>query len=151
MLHSTFSVVIIYWQQNYVPPTNDPADGALEELQRLIGLIRERWEHTHILVRGDSAYSRDEIMSWCEDQQRVDYVFGMATNNQLRMRASDVIVKAKAEYEQRLTPISSLMEELFSPDEDLTVAYELVRAALWYRSLTYKTQNSWSRSPMRSY
>ena len=103
------------------------------------------------MVRGDSAYSRDEIMSWCENQEKVDYVFGMATNNQLRMRASDVIVKAKAEYEQRLTPISSLMEELFSPDEDLTVAYELVRAALWYRSLTYKTQNSWSRSPMRSY
>ncbi len=73
------------------PSNVDPADGALEELQRLIGLIRERWEHTHILVRGDSAYSRDEIMSWCEDQEGVDYVFGMATNSQLRMRASDVI------------------------------------------------------------
>jgi anion-transporting ArsA/GET3 family ATPase len=36
------------------------------------------------------------------------------------------------------------MEELFSPDEDLTVAGELVRVALWYRSLSYKTQNSWN-------
>lgn len=128
------------------PSNVDPANGALEELQRVIGLIRNRWEHTHILIRGDSAYSRDEIMSWCEDQQRVDYVFGMATNSQLRMRASDVIVKAKADYEQRLTPVTSLMEELFSPDEDLTVAGELVRVALWYRSLTYKTKNSWSRA-----
>lgn len=58
------------------PSNVDPADGALEELQRVIGLIRQRWEHTHILIRGDSAYSRDEIMSWCEDQQGVDYVFG---------------------------------------------------------------------------
>ena len=33
-------------------------------------------------------------MSWCENQEKVDYVFGMATNSQLRMRASDVIVKA---------------------------------------------------------
>lgn len=133
------------------PSNVDPADGALEELQRVIGLIRERWEHTHILIRGDSAYSRDEIMSWCEDQTGVDYVFGMATNSQLRMKASDVIAKGKAEYEQRLSPVTSLMEELFSPNEDLTAAGELVRVALWYRSLTYKTQNSWSRAPMRSY
>ena len=92
-----------------------------------------------------------EIMSWCEDQQGVDYVFGLATNSQLRMRASDVIAKAKADYEQRLTPVTSSMEELFSPDEDLTVAYELVRESLWYRSLTYKTQKFWSHAPMRSY
>jgi len=93
------------------------AGGALEELQRVVGLIRERWQHTHILIRGDSAYSRDQIMSWCEDQKGVDYVFGMATNSQLRMRASDVIAKAKADYEQRLTPITCLMEELFNPNK----------------------------------
>ena len=40
------------------PDNVAPADGALEELQRVIGLIRKRWEHTHILIRGDSAYSR---------------------------------------------------------------------------------------------
>lgn len=128
------------------PSNVDPADGALEELQRVIGLIRQRWEDTHILLRGDSAYSRDEIISWCEDQEGVDYVFGMASNSQLKMRASDVIAKAKAEYEQRLTPITSLMQELFSPNEDLTVAKELVRESLWYRSLTYKTKKSWSRA-----
>lgn len=128
------------------PSNVDPADGAEDELQRVIGLIRQRWKQTHILVRGDSAYSRDEIMSWCESQQGVDYVFGLATNSQLRMRASDVIAKAKADYEKRLTPVTSLMEELFSPDEDLTVAEEFVPEALWYRSLSYKTQNSWSHA-----
>jgi hypothetical protein len=132
------------------PSNIDPAGGALEELQRVIGLIRERWEHTHILLRGDSAYSRDEIMSWCEEQEGVDYVFGIATNSQLSMRASDVIAKAKASYEQRLIPITSLMEELFSSDEDLTIAAELVPQSQWYRSLIYRTQNSWSRAPMRS-
>lgn len=126
------------------PSNVDPAGGALEELQRVVGLIRERWQHTHILIRGDSAYSRDQIMSWCEDQKGVDYVFGMATNSQLRMRASDVIAKAKADYEQRLTPITCLMEELFNPNEDLTVVGDLIPEALWYRSLSYKTQNSWS-------
>lgn len=72
------------------PSNVDPADGALEELQRVIGLIRQRWEHSHILLRGDSAYSREEIMSWCEDQEGVDYIFAMATNSQLKMKASDV-------------------------------------------------------------
>ncbi len=128
------------------PSNVDPAGGALEELQRVMGLIRERWSQTHILVRGDSAYSREEIMSWCEDQQGVDYVFGLTTNSQLRMRASDVTAKAKAEYEQRLAPVTSLMEELFNPNEDLTAVGELVSSALWYRSLTYKTQNSWRRA-----
>ena len=52
----------------------DPAGGALEELQRIIGLIREKWQETHIIIRGDSAYSREDIMAWCEAQQELDYV-----------------------------------------------------------------------------
>jgi hypothetical protein len=128
------------------PSNVDPADGALQELQRVIGLIREQWSHTHILVRGDSAYSREEIMSWCEAQTGIDYVFGLATNNQLRMRAFDVIKKASADYEQRLTPATSFLEQLFSPVEDLTVVKELIPGSMWYRSLCYKTQNSWSCS-----
>lgn len=37
-------------------------------------------------------------MTWCEDQIGVDYVLAMATNSQLRLRASDVIALAKADY-----------------------------------------------------
>jgi hypothetical protein len=128
------------------PSNVHPAFGALEELQRVIELIRSRWHSTHILVRGDSAYSRNEIMDWCEDQTRVDYVFGLATNNQLQMRASDVVKKASADYEQRLTPATCFLEQLFQPEEDLTVVKELVPGSVWYRSLYYKTQKSWSRS-----
>ena len=65
----------------------DPAEGAKEELQRVIGLIREKWAHTQILVRGDSAYAREDIMKWCEEQSDVDYVLAMATNSQLQRRA----------------------------------------------------------------
>ena len=128
------------------PSNVDPADGALEELQRVIGLIRQQWKQTHILIRGDSAYSSEEIMSWCETQTGVDYVFGLATNSQLRMRAFDVIEKASADYEQRLTPATSFLEQVFSPGEDLTVAKGLISGSVWYRSLSYKTQTSWSRS-----
>ena len=58
------------------PANVDPASGALEELQRVIGLIRTRWPKTWIVVRGDSAYSREEIMVWCESEG-IDYIFGL--------------------------------------------------------------------------
>jgi len=123
----------------------DPAAGALEELQRIIGLIRAQWSETKILVRGDSAYAREDIMQWCEEQPRVDYVLAMSTNSQLQRRAHDVITKAKDDYGKRLEPVSALMEQMFSPEEEVSEAEQLVPPAIWYRSLCYKTQNSWSR------
>ena len=65
----------------------DPAGGALEELQRIIGLIRKKWQETHIIIRGDSAYSREDIMSWCEAQIGVDYILAMATNSQFFVKS----------------------------------------------------------------
>ncbi len=123
----------------------DPAEGALEELQRVIGLIRDKWTNTHILVRGDSAYAREEIMKFCEEQPGVDYVLAMATNNQLKFRASDIIEKARADYEQRLEPVVELMDTLFSKDEDLEEVRKLVPDSTWFRSLCYQTEKSWSR------
>ncbi|MDJ0647431.1 MAG: IS1380 family transposase [Xenococcaceae cyanobacterium MO_188.B19] len=124
----------------------DPAAEALPELQRIIGLIREKWQDTQIIIRGDSAYSREDIMKWCEDEPRIDYILAMGTNNQLQIRASDVLEKAKADYEIRLEPVTKLMESLFSPDEELSEAKKLVPESTWYRSMSYKTQTSWSRS-----
>ncbi len=43
----------------------------------------------------------------------------MGTNNQLKLRASDVIEKAKQEYEQILEPVVELMDSFFSKNEDL--------------------------------
>ena len=127
------------------PSNIDPAGGALEELVRIIGLIREKWKNTHILVRGDSAYSREEIMKFCEEQPKVDYVLAMATNNQLKLRASDIIEKAKSDYEQRIEPVTQLMESLFSKNEDLEIVGKLVPNATYFRSLCYQTETSWSR------
>ncbi len=124
----------------------DTAAEALPELKRIIGLIREKWQDTHIIIRGDSAYSREDIMVWCEQQQRVDYILAMGTNNQLQLRASDIVEKAKADYDSRLEPVTKLMETFFSPDEELSEANKLVPEAIWYRSLCYKTQTSWSRT-----
>ena len=122
----------------------DSADGALDELQRIIGLIREKWSETHILVRGDSAYAREEIFYFCENQPLVDYVIAMGTNGVLKLRADDVIEKAKHEYEKKLAPITELMDSLFQKKEDLEEVKKLVPISTWYRSIRYKTEKSWS-------
>ena len=124
----------------------DPAAGALEELQRVIELIREKWKNTHVVVRADSAYAREEIFKFCEDQDGIDYIIAMATNSQLKLRASDIIEKAKLDYEQRLAPVTTLMQTLFSPNEELEEVKKLVPKSTWYRSVCYKTQDSWSCS-----
>ena len=87
----------------------DPAEGALEQLQIIIGLIREKWQDTHMIIRGDSAYSREDIMAWCQSQKGVDYVLAMATNSQLKLRASDIIKKAQTDYESRAISFSMVM------------------------------------------
>ncbi len=48
-------------------------------LRRLIKRIRQHWSATHIIIRGDGHYGRDEAMTWCEDNG-VDYIFGFAGN-----------------------------------------------------------------------
>ena len=70
----------------------------------------------------------------------------MATNSQLKLRASDIIEKAKCDYEQRLEPVTALMETLFSPDEEIEEVKKIVPESIWYRSVCYKTQKSWSCS-----
>ena len=124
----------------------DPAGGALEELQRIIGIIREKWKKTQIIVRGDSAYARQDIIKFCEEQAGVDYVIAMASNSQLKLRAMDIIEKAKSDYEQRLEPVTKLMETLFSLDKKSEEIGKLVSESTFYRSLCYKTQKSWSCS-----
>jgi hypothetical protein len=59
------------------------ADGALEEVKRIVKAIRKRWPKTEIVVRGDSGFCQDDLMAWCESQSDVYYVVGMAQNDRL--------------------------------------------------------------------
>ncbi|MBV8885735.1 MAG: IS1380 family transposase [Chroococcidiopsidaceae cyanobacterium CP_BM_RX_35] len=108
------------------PSNVDPAAGALEELQRIIPQIQKRWSKTQIIVRGDSAYARDEIMSWCEEHG-VDYVLGLPGNERLQRMTHDLEGKAKVEFERCQT-----VEPPLQPTP-------------WFRSLHYRTLDSWSR------
>jgi hypothetical protein len=71
-------------------------------------------------------------MKFCEDEQKVDYVIAMATNNQLKLRALDTIEKAKKDYEQRLEPVVELRESLLAPNEELEEVPSLVPNSTWW-------------------
>ena len=45
--------------------------------------IRAAWPAVKIVLRGDSGFCRNELMSWREDNG-VDFVFGLARNQRLR-------------------------------------------------------------------
>ena len=60
----------------------DASAGALEEVERIVAQIRAQWPQVEMVLRGDGGFSRDALMSWCEDHG-VYYVFGLAKNKRL--------------------------------------------------------------------
>ena len=78
----------------------DGSAGAVEEVERLVRHIRSRWPRVRILLRADSGFAREGLMSWCE-RNRVDYLFGLARNKRLEEEIS--IEMAWAEEDSRAT------------------------------------------------
>ena len=62
---------------------HDAAFGSLPEIQRIVAQIGAAWPATKIILRGDSGFCRNQLMSWCENNG-VDFVFGLARNQRLR-------------------------------------------------------------------
>jgi Transposase DDE domain group 1 len=125
------------------PSNVDPAAGALEELQRIIPQIRGQWPSVEIVVRGDSAYSREDIMAWCERSPGVEYVVAHASNARLRDRTWHLEERAKAAYmksrETLSAELKSRLGEISEADLDA-----LVPPQVYYQSLNYQTEQSWS-------
>jgi hypothetical protein len=60
----------------------DGSAGAVEETARIVTRIRARWPEVRIVLRADSGFARDALMSWCE-ANGVDFLFGLAKNQRL--------------------------------------------------------------------
>jgi hypothetical protein len=73
----------------------DAADGAVEEVARIVCHIRERWPRVRILVRADSGFARDELMAWCEAND-VHFLLGLAKNPRLIAKISSEMARAEA-------------------------------------------------------
>lgn len=103
------------------PSDIDAAAGALKVLQQIVAKLRAEWPNVKIIVRGDSGFCRDNLMTWCEENG-VDYLFGLAKNKRLLQAIGKEMVEAQTLFEQ-------------------TGA-----AARVFAETTYRTRDSWSRA-----
>lgn len=98
----------------------DGAEGAREEVERLVKTIRARWPQVKMIVRGDSGFCRDNLMTWCE-QNQVEFVFGCPRNARLNAMIVEELKLAKSAAEVVET-----------------------KTARVFKDLRYKTLDSWS-------
>ena len=80
------------------PANIDGSAGAVGEVERIAGQLRSHWPAVKIILRADSGFCREELMSWCE-QNGVDYVFGLARNRRLEAMLSEALAEAKQKHE----------------------------------------------------
>jgi hypothetical protein len=99
----------------------DASAGSGEEVERIVNQIRRRWPKVRIILRADSGFCREELMAWCE-QNRVDYVFGLARNSRLQRKIAAQLQAAKQAQETT------------------------GKAARVFAEFSYRTRKSWSRS-----
>ena len=104
------------------PANQDGAAGSLDEVKRLVAQIRRRWPAVKIVLRGDSGFCREELMAWCErDQNRVDYLFGLARNQRLHKIIGRELHQARMLHQST------------------------GKAARLFAQFSYQTKKSWSR------
>lgn len=100
----------------------DGADGAKEDLERIVARIRQSWPETTIVIRGDSGFCREELMAWSEQTDGVEFIFGLARNARLQRRIETQAEEAKQRYEQS------------------------GEAARIFADFSYQTRKSWTRA-----
>lgn len=104
------------------PSNIDGAAGAKELAERIVTKLRKRWPRTHIIVRADSGFCRDEFLTWCEQTVGVDYVVGVAKNSRLTKALAKKMERARREF------------------------LRTGQAARCFADLRYQTLKTWTRS-----
>lgn len=98
----------------------DAAAGVVEEIERIVGQIRQSWPEVKITVRGDAGFAREELMTWCEGHG-VEYVLGLARN---------------ARLEKILRPELEQAQQRHQEDGG---------AVRIFKDFTYRTRKTWTR------
>ena len=91
------------------PSSVGPAVGSRKEVQRIVQQIRQRWPDVVIILRGDSGFCADELLTWCEEN-RVDYVVGVARNQRLEKLIDGELAEAKQQFEATQKPARIFVE-----------------------------------------
>src|SRR3954465_457985 len=81
------------------PANTDASAGSREEVSRIVQQIRARWPEVRILLRADSGFCRDDLMSWWEANQ-ARYVLGLARKQRLRRSIDAEMAQVRALHEE---------------------------------------------------
>jgi hypothetical protein len=80
----------------------DASAGSIEELEPIVQRIRESWPKVRIVLRADSGFCRDWLMSWCE-ARGIDYILGVARNARLEEKLAPWLEHARDLSERSCT------------------------------------------------
>jgi hypothetical protein len=89
------------------------AYGCLREIERIVKQIRAAWPEVKIVLRGDSGFCRNELMSWCETSG-VDFLFGLARNQRLRKIIGQQMHEATVQWNKTGVPARVFTEFEYS-------------------------------------
>jgi Transposase DDE domain group 1 len=112
------------------PSDIDASAGSVEEVERIVRQIRARWPFVRILLRADSGFAREALMSWCE-QNRVDYVFGLARNGRLVAMIEAELAAARAMAERSGGPARRFKDFQWSTLDSWSRRRRVIAKAEW--------------------
>jgi hypothetical protein len=74
------------------------AHGVVPSLEKIVATIRKRCPKAKIIIRGDSGFGVDEIMTWCESQLDVFYCLGIGKHSGLLDKLAPALAAARARH-----------------------------------------------------
>ena len=74
------------------------AQGVVAALTQIVAALRQRSPRARIIVRADSGFCTDEILSWCEAQGEVYYCIGLAKHALLVEKLGPALAQARARH-----------------------------------------------------
>jgi hypothetical protein len=108
----------------------DASAGSVEEVARIVRQIRARWPFVRIVLRADSGFARETLMAWCE-QNRVDYLFGLARNARLVAMIEEELAAARAAAENTGHPARRFKDFQWSTLDSWSQRRRVVAKAEW--------------------
>jgi hypothetical protein len=108
----------------------DGAAGAVEEVARIVGQVRARWPRVRVLLRADSGFAREALMTWCE-AHRVDYLFGLARTSRLVGAIEGELQEAQQHSQATGQPARRFKELVWSTLDSWSRERRVVAKAEW--------------------
>ena len=108
----------------------DASAGSVEEVARIVRQIRARWPFVRIVLRADSGFARETLMAWCE-QNRVDYLFGLARNARLVAMIEEELAAARAAADKTGRPARRFKDFQWSTLDSWSRSRRVVAKAEW--------------------